>query len=136
LIGFNNYWTTSVAGRFRFTRERENGSDVVVLRDKKNPTRTNWSVNLATPFDQPTTDYALVVRALNPQTGQMVIAAAGLTHFGTLAAGEFLTDAAQMKKLDALLGSGWEHKNLEVVLSTEVIKGSPGSPRIIATDLW
>lgn len=136
LIGFNNYWTTSLADRFRFTMEREIGSDVVVLRDKKNPTRSDWSVNLSTPYNQPTTDYALVVRALNPQTGQMVIAAAGLTHFGTLAAGEFLTDPVQMNKLDGLARAGWQHKNLEIVLSTEVIKGSPGSPRIIATDSW
>ena len=136
LIGFNNYWTTSFASRFRFTMERERGSDIVVLRDRKNPSRNNWSVNLATPYNQPTTDYALVVRALNPQTGQMVIAAAGLTHFGTLAAGEFLTDPAQMKKLDAVLPKGWHHRNLAVVLSTDVIKGSPGSPRVIATDLW
>ena len=136
LIGFNNYWTTSLADRFRFRMERETGSDVVVLRDKKNPTRSNWSVNLSTPYNQPTTDYALIVRALNPQTGQMVIAAAGLTHFGTLAAGEFLTDPAQMNKLDGLVPTGWQYKNLEIVLSTEVIKGSPGSPKIIATDLW
>lgn len=136
LIGFNNYWTTSLADRFRFTMERQSGSDVVVLRDKKNPTRSDWSVNLSTPYNQPTTDYALVVRAVNPQTGQMVIAAAGLTHFGTLAAGEFLTDPAQMNKLDGLAPTGWQHKNLEIVLSTEVIKGSPGSPRIIATDSW
>ena len=136
LIGFNNYWTTSLADRFRFTMERANGSDVVVLRDKKNPTRNDWSVNLSTPYNQPTTDYALIVRALNPQTGQMVIAAAGLSHFGTLAAGEFLTDPAQMKKLDAMAPRGWQQKNLEIVLSTEVIKGSPGSPRIIATDSW
>lgn len=136
LIGFNNYWTTSFSSRFRFTMERDTGSDIVVLRDKKNPARNNWSVNLATPYNQPTTDYALIVRALNPQTGQIVLAAAGLTHFGTLASGEFLTDPTQMKKLDAMLPTGWQRRNLEIVLSTDVIKGSPGSPRIIATDLW
>jgi hypothetical protein len=136
LIGFNNYWTTSFAGRIRFTVERAPGSDIVVLRDKKHPARNDWSVNLSTPFDQPTTDYALVIRGLDSKTGQIAVTAAGLSHFGTLAAGEFLTDPAQIAKLDAFGPSSWENKNVAIVLSTEVIKGSPGSAKIIAADFW
>ncbi len=136
LIGFNNFWTTSLADRLRFTVERAPGSDIKVLRDKKNPTRNDWSVNLSTPYNQPTMDYALVVRAFDQKTGQIAITAAGLSHFGTLAAGEFLTNPELMKKLDAFGGSGWEHKNVAVVLATEVIKGSPGLPKIVAADFW
>ena len=135
LIGFNNYWTTSLNSRLRFAMEHGNTPDTRILRDKKNPGR-NWSIDLSTPYDQPITDYALVVRALDPETGQMVITAAGLTHFGTLAASDFLTNPAQMKKLDAYAPRGWERKNLAVVLSTDVVKGSPGSPKIVAADFW
>jgi hypothetical protein len=136
LIGFNNYWTTSLASRLRFAMERGAAPNIVLLRDRKNPSRNDWSVDLSTPYDQPTTDYALVVRALDPKTGQIVITAAGLTHFGTLAAGEFLTDPAQIKKLDAYGPKGWERKNVAIVLSTEVIRGSAGPAKIVATDFW
>ena len=136
LIGFNNYWTTSLADRLRFTIERAPGSEVKVLRDKKYPTRNDWSVNLSTPYNQPTMDYALVVRALDSKTGQIAVTAAGLSHFGTLAAGEFLTNPELMSKLDAFGPSGWEHKNVAIVLATEVIKGSPGLPKIVAADFW
>jgi hypothetical protein len=136
LIGFNNYWTTSLAEKLRFTVERDPGGNVVVLRDKKNPGRNDWSVNLATPYDQPTKDYALVVRALDPKTDQITVTVAGLTHFGTVAAAEFLTDPAQIKHLNASGPKGWENGNIAIVLSTEVIKGSPGSARIVATDFW
>lgn len=136
MIGFNNYWTTSLNGRLRFAMERGTTPDIRVLRDKKNPSRNDWSIDLSTPYDQPITDYALVVRALDPETGQIVITAAGLTHFGTLAASEFLTDPAQIKKLDAFGPNGWERKNVAIVLSTEVVKGSPGLAKIIATDFW
>jgi len=136
LIGFNNFWTTSLGDRIRFTMERGPAPDTRILRDKKNPSRNDWSIDLSTPYNQPTTDYALVVRALDPKTGQIVVTAAGLTHFGTLAAGEFLTNPEQLKKLDAYGPYDSKRKNVAIVLSTEVIRGSPGSAKIIATDFW
>jgi hypothetical protein len=136
LIGFNNYWTTSLGDRIRFTMERGTSPDTRILRDKKNPSRNDWSVDLSTPYDRPIKDYALVVRALDPKTGQIAVTAAGLTHFGTLAASEFLTDPEQLKKLDGYGPKGWERKNMAIILSTEVIRGSPGSARIVATDFW
>ena len=116
--------------------ERTALPNTAILRDRKNPSRNDWSIDLSTPFDQPTTDYALVVRALDPKTGQVVISAAGLTHFGTLAAAEFLTNPEQLKKLSTHQPGGWTQENVAIVLSTEVIKGSPGSPKIVATDFW
>ena len=61
---------------------------------------------------------------------------AGMTHYGTLAACEFLTDPAQLAKLDGYGPKGWEAKNLAIVLSTEVIKDSTGAPKIVAGDFW
>ena len=34
-----------------------------------------------------------------------------------------MTSETYMKKLEALAPYGWEHKNLQVVISTEVVKG-------------
>jgi len=137
LIGLrSNYWTTTFANRLRFTVEWGTAPHTLVMRDRKNPSRNDWSVDLSTPYNQTSKDYALVVRARDPQSDQTIITAAGITHFGTLAAGEFLTNPAQIRKLDAIAPKGWERRNMAIVLATEVIKGSPGSPKIIATDLW
>lgn len=136
LIGFNNYWTTSFADKLRFKVERTPGSDLAVLRDKDNPTRNDWSVDFRTPFDRPLKDYALVVRALDPKTGQIAVTAAGLTHYGTLAAADFLTDPAQIEQLGAFAPNDWERQNVAIVLSVDVIKGSTGAAKIVAADFW
>jgi hypothetical protein len=136
LIGFkNNYWTTNLAARLRFTVE-EGPAHTRVMRDRKNPGRNDWSIDLSTAYDEHSTDYALVVRTVDPKTEQLVVMAAGMTHFGTLAACEFLTDPAQLAKLDAYGPKGWERKNIALVLSTEVIKDSTGAPKIVAADFW
>jgi hypothetical protein len=82
-----------------------------------------------------TRDYALVVRFFDPNTGQPVITAAGISIFGTSAAAEFLTDAGEMSMLNSI-APGWEKKNLEIVLSTEVVRAKSGRPRIIAAHVW
>ena len=53
-----------------------------------------------------------------------------------LAAGEFLTGPDEMKKLTAVAPPGWEGKNMELVLSTEVIRGRSGPASIVAAQFW
>jgi len=48
-------------------------------------------MDYAAPLLQVNKDYALVMRVVDPKTEQTVISAAGITVFGTLAAGDFLT---------------------------------------------
>jgi hypothetical protein len=137
LIGLlNNSWTASLGSRLRFTVERGAAPSILILRDKKNPARNDWSVDMATPYNQPTHDYALVIREFDPQTGQIVITVGGITHLGTIAAGDFLTNPELIRKMDAHLPADWERRNVAIVLATEVIKGSPGSAKIVATDFW
>jgi hypothetical protein len=136
LIGLrNNCWTASLAGSVRFTVERT-APNTLVLRDKKNPPRNDRSVDLSTPHDQPTRDCALVARELDPKTGQIVVTVGAITRHGTLAASEFITNPEQIGKLDAYGTKSWEHKNGAIVLSTEVIRGGPGSAKIVAVDFW
>ncbi len=136
LIGLaNNDWTERLVGDLRFTLERM-GPGQLMLKDRSHPERKDWTVNYYTPYLSFTRDYALVVRVLDPKTEQMVVTAAGITVFGTLAAGEFLTDAQQFKKIEALAPRGWEKKNFELVLTTNVIRGKSGHPEILAAHFW
>jgi hypothetical protein len=83
-----------------------------------------------------TRDYALVLRVLDPKTEQIVVVDAGITVFGTFAAGDFLTNKDEMKKLAAIAPPGWEKKNMEIVLSTDVIRGRSGPATIVASQFW
>ncbi|PWU06652.1 MAG: hypothetical protein C5B51_11835 [Terriglobia bacterium] len=136
LIGLlNNEWTGRLVGKLRFWVERP-APGKVVIRDSQQPLRADWSMDYLTPVAEVTRDYALVVRALDPKTDQMVVMVGGISVFGTLAAGEFLTSERDMQQLSAQVPRGWQQRNLELVLSTEVIRGKSGRARIVATHLW
>jgi hypothetical protein len=135
LVGLlNNNWTQRLMPRLRYTVERV--SDKVTIRDRNDPSRQDWSVDYAIPYMNVTRDYALILRMLDPKTEQMVVVAAGITVFGTHAAGDFLTNRNEMKKLSAIAPPGWEKKNMELVLSTDVIRGRSGPPTIVAEQFW
>jgi hypothetical protein len=136
LIGLmNNDWTERLVKNLRFTVEHPAPS-IVIIRDHKNPGIGEWSLDYATPYLDVTRDYALVLRVFDPKTDQMVVTVAGISVFGTLAAGEFLTNAQEMRKLAAIAPKGWERKNLEIVLVTDVIRGRPGHATIVASQFW
>ena len=93
-------------------------------------------MDYATPYLDITKDFALVLRVLDPKTEQMVVTAAGISVFGTLAAGEFLTTPNGIRKVEAVAPTGWRKKNFEIVLSTDVIRGKSGQPDIVAAHFW
>jgi hypothetical protein len=135
LIGsFNNDWTIRLTGhqRFRF----EQSGDTRWISDRENPARKDWAVNLTTPIPELTEDYALISRMLDPTTDRMVVIAAGLRSYGTGAAGEFLTNPAYLGAIAKDAPKDWEHKNVQVVVSTKVINGNSGPPRVLAINFW
>lgn len=136
LVGLlNNDWTRRLVGELRFTVERP-APGKVSIRDRNHPLNHDWSIDYYVPYLDVAKDYALVLRATDPKTEQMTVTAAGLSAFGTVAAGEFLTNPAEMEKLNAVAPKGWNRRNLEVVLATQVIRGKPGPPVVIATHFW
>ncbi|MBV9744188.1 MAG: hypothetical protein JO099_10515 [Acidobacteriia bacterium] len=136
LIGLlNNDWTERLVGKLRFTVERP-APGKVILRDSQNPSRTDWSMDYLTPVNEITKDFAIVVRALDPKTDQMVVMVGGISVFGTLAASEFLTSARDLERLETQAPKGWRERNVELVLATDVIRGRSGHARIVASHFW
>ncbi len=137
LVGLmNNDWTERLVSNLRFTIEQQPGSPVLTIRDRNNPSNHVWSLDYRRPYMDVTKDYALVLRLVDPKTEQMVVVAAGISVFGTVAAGEFVTDSSEMSKLLAVAPKNWEKKNMEIVLSTDVIRGKPGRPTILQSQFW
>jgi hypothetical protein len=81
-------------------------------------------------------DYAIAARFTDESTGQIVLVAAGIAGSGTRAAGEFLTDEADLKQLADGSGTDWAKKNFEVVLSSQVVNGMQGKPKVEAITFW
>lgn len=136
LVGLlNNNWTERLVPKLRFTVDQPSPGKFVI-RDRNNPANKDWSIDYSTPYLNVTKDYALVLRMVDPKTEQTEIVAAGITVFGTSAAGDFLTSNNELKKLSAIAPSGWEKQNMEIVLSTDVIKGRYGPASIIASQFW
>lgn len=136
LVGLlNNNWTQRLMPKLRFTVE-EPTPDKVVIVDRNNPSNRDWSVDYSVPYLKVTRDYALVLRMADPKTEQPVIMDAGITVFGTSAAALFLTNPNEIRKLAAVAPPGWEKKNMEIVLATDVIQGRSGPATILAAQFW
>ena len=80
-------------------------------------------------------DYAIVARFTDRVTGQPTLIAAGIGRGGTTAAGEFLTNSELLQQAKAQITSP-AAKNVEVVLSTQIIDGEPGKPTVEAVYYW
>src|SRR5437660_12465683 len=78
-------------GPQRFSFERDH--DTFWIKDRQDSSDRSHDVNYTMPYLQLTEDYALISRVLDPVTERMVVVAGGLTGYGTIAAGEFLTNS-------------------------------------------
>src|SRR5215475_5583940 len=137
LIGaFNNEWTMSLAGELRFYFDIDPQIKAEIVRDRQDPGQTEWKVVNSWPHWRIPADYAIVSRVFNPTTGQAVVIAAGITQYGTHAAGEFITNPAYFSEALSQAPRGWYRKNIQVVLSTKVVSGAHGPPKVLAVHFW
>jgi hypothetical protein len=134
LIGaFSNRWTLQISNQFRFVFDQV--ADYKRLIDRKSPGRS-WAPPAISPGGKVTEDYAIVSRVFQSQSGQVMISAAGITQYGSQAAGEFLADPRQFRQVLVGAPSNWKRMNMQVVLKTKVFGSVPGPPEVIATYFW
>jgi hypothetical protein len=81
-------------------------------------------------------DFAVISRVENSRTRRITITVAGLYGFGTLAAGKFLTDPANLEAMAQRAPAGWQARNMQIVIRTEVIQDDAGPPTVVATAFW
>jgi len=134
--GFNNGWTMRLLGQLRYSLVRDPATKVEWIEDRQNPSKRSWMVDSTIPNLRLTEDYAIISRVLDPATERMVVVAAGIMQYGTIAAGEFLTNSKYLEELAKQAPANWQRKNMQAVIATKVINGNSGPPRILATDYW
>jgi hypothetical protein len=138
LIGaLNNDWTLNRTSSLRFHLEGPDGPDRVYwIADTQHPESRAWQVKAQAPRSHVVKDYAIAARFTDESTGQVVLVAAGIAGSGTRAAGEFLTDETSLKQLADGAGVDWGQRNFEVVLSSQVVNGMQGKPKVEAKAFW
>ena len=111
-------------------------STVYWIEDTQHPESRAWQVSALAPKSSVVKDYAIAARFTDESTGEVVLVVAGIAGSGTRAAGEFLTDEADLKQLAESAGADWAKKNFEVVLSSQVVNGMQGKPTVEAKAFW
>jgi hypothetical protein len=135
LVGaMNNQWTMRLLRPLRIHLTYENS--VARIQDSENPQQQSWFVDFTKPYSTVTTDYAIVARFHDPTTEGPVLVIAGLGPYGTEAASEFVQSPQHLAELAAKLPRGWQNKNLEVVIKTNVIDAKAGPPILVTTYTW
>ncbi|WP_058186333.1 hypothetical protein [Terracidiphilus gabretensis] len=140
LIGaFNNEWSLRLTRQLRFSLAMDADKHLIYIRDAQNSASRTWSWGTNQPRTPVTganspslQDYALISRIRDSETGHTVVVIGGLYTYGTLAAGEFLTDPALMQSIARESQLNPSAKNLQIVLGTTVTDGIPGPPRVLA----
>ncbi len=137
LIGaFNNSWTMRLTTDLRFTYVMNHEEHFGYIRDGQHPENRQWLHRPELPYSQLTQDYAVVSRFFDPLTEKTIVVLGGMGRDGTIAAGEFVSEPRYLEMLASRAPRHWEQKNLQVVLATDIVKGTTGPPRILATHFW
>jgi hypothetical protein len=134
---FDNAWTLRLTNPLRYHFSNNPEMTEVRIVDSTAPAQSRWVVQRS---DQLTTnnyrDYAIAARFTDTNTGKLTVVVAGLARGGTIAAGEFLTDPGYLAQLQRAAQAAGDKKNMEIVLSTQIIDGEPGTPKIEAAYFW
>ena len=129
LGGFNNDWTLEMMHQLRFQLQGHDHDQIVDEMDKSRV----WTRK----FPEETfsgDDYAVISRLPRSEMGNPVLAIAGIGMYANQAASDFLSDPDRLGALLKTLPKGWEQKNLQVILHTNIVKDVPGA--VINVEAW
>jgi hypothetical protein len=115
---FNNRWTMQMTSNLHFAFADE--GDQSIIREVGQSGRRWYSKSDSK--GKAVEDYAIVTRLLNSATGQFVVIVAGIESY--------LQEALQTAS------PGWEGKNVQIVLQTQVTDGLPDPPKVVAIYVW
>jgi hypothetical protein len=129
---FNNRWTMHMTSSMRFVFVEQDGR--YLIREQTEGGRV-WESHRGNPGEA-NDDAAIVARLLDSKTGQFTIIVAGIGDRGTQAAGEFVSNPEFLERGLRSVPTGWQKRNLEIVLQTTVTDTVPGPPRVVAAYSW
>lgn len=137
LVGaFTNPWTMKLSGPLRYSFKKSDTTNFSWVEDRLHPEQRTWAMDWTRPYQADTEDYAVISRLRHATTDRPMLIVAGMGKYGTIAAGEFLTEPAYMDAFARAAPPGWENRNVQIVLATSVLKGNSGPPRVVVSHFW
>jgi hypothetical protein len=134
---FDNAWTLRLTHSLRYHFANDSEMNHLWIVDSTAPGQPRWVVDRGVQMSTNNyRDYGIVARFTDSNTGKLAIIVAGVGRGGTRAAEEFLTDNADLAQLNHEAQAAGNKRNMEVVLSTQIIDGQPGLPKIEAIYFW
>lgn len=134
LIGaFTNRWTLQSVSKEPFFFVQKGPDRLIEERDGQH---RHWTPPHLRADGRTGEDYALVSRLIDSETGKFLVTAAGISGFGSRAAGYFLTRPELLARALSQAPPDWPHKNLQFVLETRIVDDAPTAPEVIAWRTW
>jgi hypothetical protein len=132
LIGaFNNDGATRIVKGLRFSLVEGADPNVRLIADAQNPGNPSpWRVVKTGKTWEPDVDYAVVTRLLESSLERWVIVLGGITQRATLMSGDFLPNPEYFRETVKSAPPDWAHRNMQIILETRVVGGTPGPPRV------
>ncbi|MGH9663754.1 MAG: hypothetical protein ACRD9L_04955 [Bryobacteraceae bacterium] len=135
LVGaYSNRWTMQMTRDLRYSFVML-ANDRKVVSDHMSPGRF-WRLQSIPPDGKVPEDYAIVSRIFHSESGEVLVLAAGITQFGSQAAGEFLTDPRLLGQALYQAPANWRRMNMQAVLKTRIVGSAPGPAEVVATYFW
>lgn len=133
LVGaYANRWTLQLTDELRFVCGERGQTPEIVDRT----TGKTYPLKNLQPDGRTPEDYAIVSRLFHPKTGNLMIALAGVTQYGTQAAGEFVTDPARLEEAFQAAPRGWGRRNIQLLLHIPIVERVPGRAEVVAAHYW
>ena len=134
---FDNAWTLRLTNSLRYHFSNDPQMTQFRIVDSTAPLNRRWVVNRSTQMASNSyRDYAIVARFTDSDTGKVEVIVAGIGAGGTTAAAMFLTDSGNLAQVQRAAQAAGDKKNMELVLSTQIVNGESGSPKIEADYFW
>lgn len=132
----SNQWSLKLDDHLRFGAIHDGSLHYV--SDRQNPSSQQWSVTRSPDQTESTmtTDYAIISRVNDLTTGHPLVTAAGLFQYGTEAAAMCLSESSCLAVAEKMAPGDWQHKNIQIVIQTNIINDNAGEPRAVAAYLW
>lgn len=135
--GFDNDWTLRLTREMRYFYGHDEDKSEYWIADRKSPaTRLGAFSLLQNNLNEVNTDYALIVRLPHSEMGQPILIFGGITPIATGAAMQFLNNERALREFVDHAPPGWQDKNVELLIGTQIVAGKSGPPRLISSYIW
>jgi hypothetical protein len=125
--GINTDWVTQLTSELNFSFDETPATPNI---HEAGGLKRVWKME--TQDGNITRDYGLITRQPSGKSGQFLVQVAGISHFGTEAASEFLANKKEFTRVLRAESINLQNKNLQIVVSTDITAGRAGPPHVMA----